>query len=267
MKHSSDIRNILEKLDSPEFVGYFGATDEPEQRYSKLVGESDNPEDSITLDIPLFIRLLEYAREDAKTDMDLHNLAEMAIELSVIGKTLSMDDYDTLVGTKQLEEGNPLARLQKFVEEDRWFAAISAERKGLTDKENQLRTELLKKALYSKLGYGFKQGEGHWEGTKENSFIVFAKDSGEEDGKQLVKDMIELGKKYDQDSIFYYDGSQGYVYGTNKTGWPGMDEVEGVGEITYNRPDSEFQTELNPKSDKPLKTGRTDKGTARFSTK
>jgi hypothetical protein len=31
-----------------------------------------NPKDTITVDVPLFIRLLEYAREDAKTDMDLH---------------------------------------------------------------------------------------------------------------------------------------------------------------------------------------------------
>jgi len=56
-----------------------------------------NPEDKVTLDIPLFIRLLEYAREDAKTDMDLHNVAEKAIALSETGKTLSMADYSSLV--------------------------------------------------------------------------------------------------------------------------------------------------------------------------
>jgi hypothetical protein len=41
-----------------------------------------NPSDKVTLDIPLFIRLLEYAREDAKTDMDLHNVDEKAITAS-----------------------------------------------------------------------------------------------------------------------------------------------------------------------------------------
>lgn len=35
-----------------------------------------NLSDKITVDVPLFIRLLEYAREDAQTDMDLHNVAE-----------------------------------------------------------------------------------------------------------------------------------------------------------------------------------------------
>jgi hypothetical protein len=56
-----------------------------------------NPSDKITVDIPLFIRLLEYAREDAKTDMDLHNVAEKAIAASETGKTLTMSDYDSLV--------------------------------------------------------------------------------------------------------------------------------------------------------------------------
>ena len=40
-----------------------------------------NPQDTITVDVPLFIRLLEYAREDAQTDMDLHDLADRAIKL------------------------------------------------------------------------------------------------------------------------------------------------------------------------------------------
>ena len=59
--------------------------------------EQFNPSDKVTVDIPLFIRLLEYAREDAKTDMDLHNVAEKAIALSETGKTLSMADYSSLV--------------------------------------------------------------------------------------------------------------------------------------------------------------------------
>ena len=59
--------------------------------------EQFNPSDKVTIDIPLFIRLLEYAREDAKTDMDLHNVAEKAISLSETGKTLTMAEYDTLV--------------------------------------------------------------------------------------------------------------------------------------------------------------------------
>ena len=66
----------------------------------KLSEKSNNPEDKVTLDIPLFIRMLEYAREDAKTDMDLHDVAEKAIALSASGKTLSMTDYNKIVSKK-----------------------------------------------------------------------------------------------------------------------------------------------------------------------
>ena len=74
--------------------------------------EQFNPSDKVTIDIPLFIRLLEYAREDAKTDMDLHNVAEKAIAASETGKTLTMSDYDSLVsGQETPEEPNRMQEL------------------------------------------------------------------------------------------------------------------------------------------------------------
>jgi len=72
---------------------------------AKSMKEEFNPADKITMDVPLFIRMMEYAREDAKTDMDLHNVAEKAIALSSSGKTLSMADYSTIVGeTESINE-------------------------------------------------------------------------------------------------------------------------------------------------------------------
>jgi hypothetical protein len=62
-----------------------------------------NPKDTIKLDVPLFIRLLEYAREDAQGDLDLHDVAEKAISLSETGKTLTMADYNMVVGGSQEE--------------------------------------------------------------------------------------------------------------------------------------------------------------------
>jgi hypothetical protein len=56
-----------------------------------------NVVDTITMDVPLFIRLLEYAREDAQTDMDLHNVAENAIKLSLNGSVLTMKNYNQLI--------------------------------------------------------------------------------------------------------------------------------------------------------------------------
>jgi len=63
-----------------------------------------NPTDKLTIDVPLFIRLLEYAKEDAKTDMDLHKATENALALSENGKTLTMADYDTIVKQDELQE-------------------------------------------------------------------------------------------------------------------------------------------------------------------
>jgi hypothetical protein len=60
-----------------------------------------NPKDTITVDVPLFIRLLEYAREDAQTDMDLHDVADNIISLSSTGKTLTMDDYSSIIGSQE----------------------------------------------------------------------------------------------------------------------------------------------------------------------
>lgn len=63
-----------------------------------------NPIDAVTMDIPLLIRLLEYSREDAKTDMDLHNVAERLIALGNQGKTLTMDQYSDIVGDNGIDE-------------------------------------------------------------------------------------------------------------------------------------------------------------------
>ena len=61
------------------------------------VKQEKNPVDTITLDVPLMIRLLEYAREDAKTDMDLHKVAENLIQLSKEGRLLDMIDYNSII--------------------------------------------------------------------------------------------------------------------------------------------------------------------------
>ena len=71
-----------------------------------------NPQDTIKLDVPLFIRLLEYAREDANDDMDLHRVAENAIDMSRFAGTLGMIDYDAVVGDgTEIEEIKRMQRL------------------------------------------------------------------------------------------------------------------------------------------------------------
>ena len=57
--------------------------------------------DTISMDIPLFLRMLEYAREDAQEDIDLHDVTQRATELSKTKSFLSMKDYNEIVAAPQ----------------------------------------------------------------------------------------------------------------------------------------------------------------------
>jgi hypothetical protein len=63
--------------------------------------------DTITMDIPLFLRMLEYSREDASQDMDLHDVTEKANLLGKERGILSMEDYEEIVGAaEEIKENN-----------------------------------------------------------------------------------------------------------------------------------------------------------------
>ena len=78
--------------------------------WKKLKEELDKA-DTVTMDIPLLIRVLEYAREDAKTDMDLHKVVENLIKMRDQG-ALSMSQYDAIV--KITEDIQKLQELKKM---------------------------------------------------------------------------------------------------------------------------------------------------------
>ena len=77
-------------------------------RNLKTLCELANSTDFIVMDTPLFIRVLEFAREDALKDelgdLQLHYLTEKALELLEGGKSsLGMDDYlDLIKATKRV---------------------------------------------------------------------------------------------------------------------------------------------------------------------
>jgi hypothetical protein len=62
------------------------------KKYKQLIKES-NP-DIISMTVPLFIRMLEWAREEAKTDVELHLATEKMLKKN---KVLSTSDYDEIV--------------------------------------------------------------------------------------------------------------------------------------------------------------------------
>jgi hypothetical protein len=64
------------------------------------IEESVDKKDTVTFDIPLLIRVLELAREDIKSDMDLHRVVERLINMREKGM-LTMDDYDAIAAIKE----------------------------------------------------------------------------------------------------------------------------------------------------------------------
>ena len=67
--------------------------------------EKADKTDLVTVDVPLLIRLLEYAHEDAKDDQSLHFLAEDLIEMMKKKDMLGMSDYDKLTSRATQHDG------------------------------------------------------------------------------------------------------------------------------------------------------------------
>jgi hypothetical protein len=90
-----------------------------------------NPMDSVSMDVPLMIRIMEYAREDAKTDMALHDVAENLIRLSNEGRTLTMNDYDAIVGS--VEQDRPVGQEGVAEGSDESYIIIRTDKEGKQD--------------------------------------------------------------------------------------------------------------------------------------
>ncbi len=104
---------------------------------------SMNPTDTVKLDVPLLIRLLEFAREDASSDLDLHDLAEKLVARGTRGKTLSMKDYEYVI-----DEGAKVDRMVKHIaksekklghskKEAENIAWATANKRGMLDNKNK----------------------------------------------------------------------------------------------------------------------------------
>ena len=154
------------------------ATDEPfvkvKAKTKKLKEEADEI-DTVTMDIPLLIRILEFAREDAKTDMDLHKVVENLIKMRGDG-TLSMQSYAKIVAIKEhLESLDELSKktlgsyIGKALSDSRWRAR--------------------------RMGQGI-----NWSGAKDNIKTVSKRESGMRNAaarltKEEVEELAELSKE------------------------------------------------------------------------
>ena len=68
------------------------------------LSDSNNPKDKISMDVPLFLRVLERAREEIHSDVELHDMVEKISDLSTSGETLSMSDYNKIANHDPVEE-------------------------------------------------------------------------------------------------------------------------------------------------------------------
>ncbi len=75
------------------------------------VSESENSVDTVTMDVPLLTRVLELAREDLKSDVDLHFVLTNILKIKNKG-VLTMQDYDA-IATKS-EQHDELESIRKL---------------------------------------------------------------------------------------------------------------------------------------------------------
>jgi hypothetical protein len=108
IKRIGDVGKSPERQEDMEIVKFGDISEIDGEESQEMTDEID----TINMDVPLFIRALEFSREDAKSDLTLHEIAENAIRLTKEYGTLSMDNYydifgdDTQTNTDSVEEPN-----------------------------------------------------------------------------------------------------------------------------------------------------------------
>ena len=97
--NAKKLKGLIKKNPEPA-RGRFGIN--PMDPWSAKYGiaEATDKNDTVILNIPLLIRVLELAREDIKTDMDLHRVVEKLINIRKKG-VLTMKDYNTIAHIKE----------------------------------------------------------------------------------------------------------------------------------------------------------------------
>lgn len=69
--------------------------------------------DIIKLDVPIFIKLMELARENLKTDEDIHDIAEIVTTLSS-KDVVTMNDYSKIINFAKEQGEDELATIRRL---------------------------------------------------------------------------------------------------------------------------------------------------------
>lgn len=110
------IKSLTKKAVVQESVSYEDAL------LARLEKEADRAAnidkiDTVTMDVPLLIRVFELVREDVKTDMDLHNLVERLLSLKDKG-VLTMDDYETISAAQSSQDTGQMPKKPEPTDEN-----------------------------------------------------------------------------------------------------------------------------------------------------
>jgi hypothetical protein len=89
----------------------------------KMLENASDPQDHVSMDVPLLIRLFELVREDVKTDEDLHNLVERILSLKNQG-VLTMDHYETIASAHSGSDSGQMPKQDAELESIRKLAGI-----------------------------------------------------------------------------------------------------------------------------------------------
>lgn len=129
--------------------------------------------DTVQLDVPLFIRLLELSREEIKNDADIHDLAQIIIEKSKT-KTLTMADYDELVGFMK-KQGNSSENENLAHDDIRRFRQIVdlADTGEVTDYSNTPKEQYSTVDSVTTLAGGGVHSPKHPNDLRGNSFSIY----------------------------------------------------------------------------------------------
>jgi hypothetical protein len=96
IKISNEAKKLWMKR-NPDIILNDGGETEEINLIKNNTMNTNNPKDTITMDVPLLIRFAELMREDIKTDVALHEVVENLLDIKDKG-ILTMNDYESIVG-------------------------------------------------------------------------------------------------------------------------------------------------------------------------
>lgn len=225
-----------------------------------LHAEAVDKKDTITFDIPLLIRVLEFAREELKSDIDLHQMVERLLNMRSQG-TLSMDEYQKIVKeewdqlnevSKELATGYMHSAIRNRSETDEKISKASEkQRKGWSGRRHKTIGKLLTKSAKRTAGIDralnrltkeetVKEAkEGNYGGDYQAS-VLAVKAKAEKKPVDMKSLAARMQASYKRDKENEKPVKEGYTHGfASPTG--GLNQRKREDDEHHNEPKPKFK--------------------------